>query len=87
MAHRNKRSISLPPDLDAAIEDAAVQSGTTVSGWLAETAQRRLRIEAGLDGVAAWEAEHGRLTEDELAEGRARARVSLGRSASVPPST
>ena len=89
MAQRHKRSISLPPDLDDAIEDAAAATGTTVSAWLAETAAHRLHLEAGRDGLARWEQDHGPLTADELAEGLERARHLLGRSgrrASVPES-
>lgn len=78
MAQRDKRSISLPPELAAAVEAAARASGTTFSGWIAETAARRLRLEAGRQGIAAWESEHGPLTETELAEGLARARALLG---------
>ncbi len=78
MAIRHKRSISLPPDLDAAIEAAAAAAGTTVSGWMAETAQHRLNVEAGRRAIAEWEAEHGPLTADELADGLARARALLG---------
>jgi hypothetical protein len=54
MAQREKRSVSLPPELARAIDEAA----------------------------AAWEAEHGPLFENELAEGLARARELLGRSKS-----
>ena len=79
MAQRHKRSISLPPDLDASIERAAAAAGTSVSGWIADVAVHRLRIEAGRRGVAQWEREHGALTADELAEGLARARLALGR--------
>lgn len=77
MARRDKRSISLPPELAAAIDAAAEASRTTFSGWIAETAAHRLRLEAGRRGIAAWEAEHGPLTEAELAEGLARARTLL----------
>ena len=79
MAQRHKRSISLPPDLDESIERAAAAAGTSVSGWIADVAEHRLRIEAGRRGVAQWEREHGALTADELAEGLARARLALGR--------
>lgn len=82
MATRHKRSVSLPPDLAEAIDAAADASGTSFSGWIAETAARRLRIEAGRRGVAEWEAEHGPLSEQEIAEGLARARELLGRSPS-----
>jgi hypothetical protein len=79
MAGRDKRSVSLPPELAEAIDKAAAEEGTTFSAWLAETAAHRLRLRAGRRGLAAWEQEHGPLTADELAEGLARARVALGR--------
>jgi hypothetical protein len=85
MALRHKRSISLPPDLDDAIELAAASDGTTVSAWLAETAAHRLRLEAGRKGIAQWEADHGPLSAAELAEGLARARRLLGRETSRRP--
>lgn len=76
---REKRSISLPADLAAEVARAAEAVGTTVSGWLAETAARRLKLEAGLEGVAAWEAQAGALTDEERAKGEAWARRVLGR--------
>lgn len=80
MARRDKRSVSFPPELAMAIDEAATESGQTFSAWITETASRRLRLEAGRRGVAAWERDHGSLTEQELAEGLARAREVLGRS-------
>lgn len=80
MAQRDKRSVSFPPELAKAIDEAATESGSTFSAWITETASRRLRLEAGRRGVAAWEADAGPLTEKELAEGLARARELLGRS-------
>ncbi len=82
MAHREKRSISLPPELAAAIDKAAAAEGTSVSAWIAATAAHRLRLDAGRQGIADWERQHGALTSDELAEGLARARAMLGRSGS-----
>jgi hypothetical protein len=76
---RSKRSVSLPFELAAEIDRAATRSRTTFSGWLAETAAHRLRLEAGRRALAAWERDHGALTADERAEGRARARALLGR--------
>jgi hypothetical protein len=81
MARRTKRSVSLPRELALEIDRAATRSGTTFSGWLAETAAHRLRLEAGRRALAAWEREHGALTADERTEGRVRARALLGRSA------
>ena len=81
MAQREKRSISLPPDLARAVDEAAQGEGITFSAWLAQTAAYRLSLEAGRQALAEWEQENGPLTEAELAEGRARARSSLGRNA------
>jgi predicted transcriptional regulator len=80
MAQREKRSVSLPPDLAKAVEQAARAEGTSFSAWLAETAAHRLKLEAGRQAIAEWERENGPLTEAELAEGLARARASLGRA-------
>jgi hypothetical protein len=79
VAQRHKRSISLPPGISDAVDAAAEAEGTTVSAWLAEAANHRLRLEAGWQGLAEWEAENGALTFEELALGRARARALLGR--------
>lgn len=42
MAIRTKRSISLPPDLDAQIRVKAQREGQTYSAWLADAARRQL---------------------------------------------
>lgn len=77
---REKRSVSLPSELAEAIDKAAADDSTTFSAWIAETASHRLRLEAGREGLAAWEKGHGPLTPEELADGLARARAALGRS-------
>lgn len=79
MARREKRSISLSPELAHAIDQAAADDGTTFSAWLADTGAHRLRLEAGGRAIAEWEREHGPLTGEELAEGLARARALLDR--------
>jgi hypothetical protein len=81
MVQREKRSISMPPELARAVEEAARAEGTTFSAWLARTAAHRLKLEAGRQAIAEWEQENGALTAAELAEGRARARALLGRDA------
>jgi hypothetical protein len=78
VAQREKRSVSLPPELAQAIDQAAADDGTTFSAWLADTAAHRLRLEAGRRAIAEWERDHGPLTPDELADGLARARALLG---------
>jgi hypothetical protein len=85
MPQREKRSVSLPADLARAVERAAQAAGTTFSAWLAETAARRLKLEAGRQAIGEWEQENGPLTEAELAEGRARARSSLRQAPAEPP--
>jgi hypothetical protein len=79
MPQRDKRSISLPPELAQAVEEAARAEGLTFSGWLAKTAAHRLKLDAGRQALAEWEQENGPLTPEERAEGWARARRSLGR--------
>ncbi|MGH9110749.1 MAG: hypothetical protein ACRDZN_00350 [Acidimicrobiales bacterium] len=85
MAQREKRSVSLPPELAQAIDRAAADDGTTFSAWLADTAAQRLRLETGRRAIAEWEHDHGPLTPDELADGLARARALLGRPKTKRP--
>lgn len=66
-----KRSISLPEDIDAAVEAAALGAGLSVSAWLAELLEHHFRVQWGREGIAEWEAEHGALSDEERAEGRA----------------
>jgi hypothetical protein len=68
MAVRKKRSISMPPDLDAEIEEAARRLGVTYSAWLARTARKEFAIRAGLAAVDAFEKEKGPFRPEELAE-------------------
>jgi GTP cyclohydrolase FolE2 len=70
MSQRDKRSISLPPALAAAIDLEAARQGTTMSAWIAKAAAHQLRLEAGRQGIAEWERENGPFTEAELAEAR-----------------
>ncbi len=79
MAIRRKRSISLAPELDDQIQAAAKRAGTTYSAWLSETAQKELRIRAGLAAVAEVEGELGPFTDQELADARAWAQDALAR--------
>lgn len=80
VAVRRKRSISMPPDLDAEIEAAARASGTTYSAWLAAAARKEFLIRDGLAGVAEFEREHGAFTETEVAEAVAWADDAVRRS-------
>jgi hypothetical protein len=68
MAVRKKRSISMPPDLDAEIVAAAAQAGMSYSAWLADTARKEFTIRAGLAAVSQFEADHGACTPEEATE-------------------
>ena len=67
MAVRRKRSISIPPELDAEIVAAAQAAGMSYSAWVAQTARKEFIIRAGLEAVSQFEAEHGPFTPDEIA--------------------
>lgn len=80
MSSTVKRSISLPAELDAAIEAAAAISGESVSAWVSHALAARVvsdhraharQVADGASAVREWEAEHGAFTEAELAEGEA----------------
>jgi hypothetical protein len=64
-----KRSVSLADDVAAAVEVAAREDGVSFSAWLSGAAERQLLVRQGLRGVAAWEAEAGPLTPEEIAAG------------------
>jgi hypothetical protein len=68
MAVRKKRSISIPPELDAEIAAAAQDAGMSYSAWIAQTARKEFIIRAGLEAVSQYEAEHGPFNPDEIAE-------------------
>ncbi len=80
MAARRKRSVSIPPDLDAQIEKAAADAGMTYSAWLAATARKEFVIRSGLDAVAEFERAHGAFTPEEIAEAEEWARSALNKS-------
>jgi hypothetical protein len=63
-----KMSVSFDLALGGEIRASAIRSGQSVSAWLAESARGRLRLEALGEAVAAWEQEHGPLTEEEVAD-------------------
>ena len=71
-----KLSISLDPRLGGDVRAAAARADTSLSAWLAEAAEARLRREALAELLADWQAEHGPITPEELE----RARAELGHS-------
>jgi hypothetical protein len=68
----SRLAISLDAALADQIRDAA--EGGTVSGWLADAAERKLRAQGLREVVDGWQDEHGAFTESE----RQRARRELG---------
>jgi len=62
-----KLSIALDEAVAAEVARAAEREGIAVSAWLNRAAARALAVDAGLDAVHDWEAEHGALTDEELA--------------------
>jgi len=80
MAVRKKRSISMPPDLDAEIAAAAAQAGMSYSAWLADTARKEFTIRAGLAAVSQFEQDHGAFTPEELAEAERWAATAVERA-------
>lgn len=67
MADRVKRSVSMPPDIDARVVAAAAADGLTYSAWLAREADRALRLRDGLAAMEEYEREHGAFTGEEMA--------------------
>jgi hypothetical protein len=80
MAVRKKRSISMPPDLDAEIAAAAATAGVSYSAWLAETARKEFTIRAGLAAVSQYEHEHGAFSAAEVADADQWAAQAIERS-------
>ena len=65
-------AITVDADVHAGVLAAAAEEGVSVSAWMTNAARRALLVRDGLKAVAEWEAEHGRLSEAELAEARKR---------------
>lgn len=67
-----KLAITVDPDVHAGVLVAAAEEGVSVSAWMTNAARRALVVRNGLAGVEEWEAEHGALSESEMAEARPR---------------
>jgi hypothetical protein len=63
----DKLSVSFEAELGDAVRAAAKRSGAGISGWLAQAATARLRADALSEFLDDWEAQHGPLTDEELA--------------------
>jgi len=62
----DRLSITLQPELGAAVRSAASRAGMSVSAWLAEAASDRLRNDILGEALDRWEAEDGPFGDDEL---------------------
>lgn len=59
-------SVTMEPDLGAAVRDAAARAGMSVSGWLARAAADQIRNDLLGAALDAWEAEDGPFGDEEL---------------------
>ncbi len=66
MAQVDRFSVTMPPELGAAVREAAGRQGTSVSNWLATAAAQQLRNELLGAALDAWEAEDGPFSDAEL---------------------
>ena len=85
---RGKPSPKLAITVDADVHDrvlaAAAAEGVSVSAWMTTAARRALLIRDGLAAVAEWEADHGPLTDAELAAARGRVASQTGATSARP---
>lgn len=65
-----KLAITVDSAVHAEVAEAAEAEGLSISAWMTAAARRALRIRDGLGAIAEWEAEHGKLTDDELEAAR-----------------
>jgi len=66
MTQVDRLSVTMPPEIGAAVRDSAARQGTSVSNWLAAAAAQRLRNELLGAALDAWEAEDGPFSDSEL---------------------
>lgn len=71
----------MDPDVYPQVLDAAARDGVSVSAWMTEAARRALVVRDGLAAVAEWEAEHGVLTDVEMAAARQRVAMQVAHPA------
>lgn len=66
MTQVDRLSVTMPPEIGAAVRDAAARDGMSVSNWLAVAAAQRLRNELLGAALDVWEAEDGPFSDEEL---------------------
>ena len=62
----DRLSVTMPPEIGAAVREAAARHGTSVSTWLSSAATQRLRSELLGAALDRWEAEEGPFSDKEL---------------------
>lgn len=72
-----KLAITVDPDVHAQVVAAAAAEGLSVSAWMTEAARRALLVRDGLAAVGEWEAEHGALSKQEMADAHKRVAKQL----------
>ncbi len=65
-----KLSVSFEPALAQRTREAAEATGRSLSAFVAEAVEYRLKLEAARRLLAEWESEHGAITEQERARVR-----------------
>lgn len=63
-----KLSLSFDPILAERARKAAETTGRTLSGFVAEAVEYRLKLEEARALLGEWEREHGPVTEEELSQ-------------------
>jgi hypothetical protein len=76
-----KLAITVDSDVHAKVVRAATREHKSISAWMTDAARRALLIREGLAAVAQWEAEHGELSEVEIAQAHERVFGSRHRKA------
>jgi predicted transcriptional regulator len=66
--HVDRLSITLDPELGAAVRKAAKRANVSLSAWIAQATADRIRNEALGRALEEWQAEDGAFTAAELAE-------------------
>lgn len=67
-----KISISMDEDLVDELQQAAEEAGMSVSAWIAEQVDHRIKVLGLLKLTDEWQQEHGAFTEEQMAEAHAR---------------
>lgn len=72
-------SVTMSPELGAAVREAAGRAGASVSSWLSAAAAERLRHDLLAAALDIWEAEDGPFEDDELRRAAAALRLRADR--------